>query len=86
MVYGEPPEWSVPVRQELGRILLAADRPAEAEAVFRQDLNRFPENPWSLYGLSRALEAQGDVAGAADSMKSFEQKWRGGRAPVFTVR
>lgn len=34
LAYGEPPEWSVPVRQELGMMLLRADRATEAEQVF----------------------------------------------------
>jgi hypothetical protein len=38
----------VPVRQELGIVLLRAERPAEAEQAFREDLKRFPENGWSL--------------------------------------
>ena len=54
LVYGEPPEWSVPVRQELGRMLIAAGRHAEAERVFQEDLKRFPRNVWSLEGLEQA--------------------------------
>ena len=56
LVYGEPPEWSVPVRQELGRVLVSAGRYAEAEQVFRDDLQRFPGNTWSLEGLQRAAD------------------------------
>jgi hypothetical protein len=58
MVYGEPPEWSVPVRQELGLVLLAAGRPAEAAQAFREDLKRFPKNKWSLEGLEQAQQRQ----------------------------
>ncbi|MBS0165417.1 MAG: hypothetical protein JSR29_05010 [Nitrospira sp.] len=55
LVYGEPPEWTVPVREELGIVLLKAGRPDEAEQVFREDLKRFPQNPWSQQGLAEAL-------------------------------
>lgn len=55
LVYGEPPEWTVPVREELGVVLLKAGRLDEAEQVFRQDLNRFPNNPWAQQGLAEAL-------------------------------
>ncbi|MHC9061259.1 tetratricopeptide repeat protein [Nitrospira sp. CMX1] len=55
LVYGEPPEWTVPVREELGIVLLKAGRPDEAEQVFREDLKRFPKNPWSQQGLAEAL-------------------------------
>lgn len=62
LLYGEPPEWTVPVRQELGEVLLEANRASEAEVVFRADLLVFPENSWSLAGLSNALQAQGKQA------------------------
>lgn len=58
LLYMEPPEWMTPVRHALGAVLLAADRAPEAEAVYRRDLEIWPENAWSLLGLSRALEAQ----------------------------
>lgn len=54
LVYGEPPEWTVPVRQELGALLLKAGRRTEAERVFREDLKRFPENIWSRQALAKA--------------------------------
>ncbi|CUS38684.1 Tetratricopeptide repeat (TPR) protein [Candidatus Nitrospira nitrosa] len=55
LVYGEPPEWTVPVREELGMLLLKAGRAVEAEQVFREDLKRFPKNSWSQQGLTDAL-------------------------------
>jgi tetratricopeptide (TPR) repeat protein len=58
MTYGEPPEWSVPVRQDLGAVLLQIGRYAEAERAFREDLERFPENRWSLAGLERSLRGR----------------------------
>jgi len=57
LVYGEPPEWTVPVRQELGSLLRQAGRPDEAERVFREDLKRFPRNLWSQQGLAEALRS-----------------------------
>jgi tetratricopeptide (TPR) repeat protein len=82
LVYGEPPEWTVPVRQELGAVLLAAGRPADAEQVYRQDLDRFPDNGWSLYGLSASLRAQGKTAEADAAMASYRKAWDGSRAPM----
>ncbi|HMS82638.1 MAG TPA: hypothetical protein PKD12_03185 [Nitrospira sp.] len=58
LVYGEPPEWTVPVREELGVVLLKAGRPAEAEQVFREDLKRFPKNPWAQQGLAESARLQ----------------------------
>ena len=59
LLYGEPPEWTVMTRHELGELLLAAGRPEEAAVVFREDLERFPENAWSTDGLARARKAMG---------------------------
>ena len=77
LYYGEPPDWSVPVRQDLGAVLLAAGRPAEAQRAFEEDLKRFPDNGWSLHGLAEALRAQGRGAEADTMMQRFQQMWRG---------
>lgn len=73
--YDEPPPWQQTARQSLGAALLAADRAAEAEAVYREDLVRYPENGWSLYGLTQALRAQkkSKEAGAAEAR--FRKAW-----------
>ena len=75
LVYGEPPEWTVPVRQELGRVLLDAGSVAEAEQVFGEDLERFPRNGWSLHGLAQALQAQGRAAEADSVEERFRAVW-----------
>jgi tetratricopeptide (TPR) repeat protein len=74
-LYFEPPKWYYPVRQSLGEALLKAGRSAEAEQVYREDLKRFPENGWSLYGLAAALRAQGKSAEAAAVEKRFARAW-----------
>ena len=56
--YSEPPFWVQPVRHNLGAVLLLAERPAEAEAVYREDLRLNPENGWALHGLMQSLRAQ----------------------------
>src|SRR4029453_18138046 len=53
--YTEPPAWWRPTRHVLGAVLLDAGRRADAEAVYREDLRRNPENGWALLGLSRSL-------------------------------
>jgi tetratricopeptide (TPR) repeat protein len=75
LLYGEPPEWSVPTRQELGAALLGAGRFEEAQEVFAADLERFPENGWSLRGLQLALSAQGLHAEADGVGQEFERVW-----------
>ena len=41
--YIEPPDWYYPVRHSLGMALLKADRAGGTEAVYREDLLRFPQ-------------------------------------------
>ena len=64
LVYDEPPGWMQPVRHALGALLMADGRFAEAEAVYRDDLERNAKNGWSLLGLHNALAAQGRGAEA----------------------
>ncbi len=73
--FSEPPVWYFPVRQSLGAALLAGGRAVEAEAVYRDDLKRNPENGWSLYGLARSLRAQGKTAEAAAVEARFQKAW-----------
>jgi predicted negative regulator of RcsB-dependent stress response len=56
--YSEPPAWYPPVRPMLGRLLLANNQAAEAEKVFREDLERNPRHGRALGGLRDALKAQ----------------------------
>lgn len=73
--YDEPPGWMQPVRHALGALLLESGQAAEAEAVYRADLERHPENGWSLLGLSLALEAQGQSAEAASAQARLAKAW-----------
>lgn len=76
MLYFEPPTWYYPIRHSLGVVLLRAGRAAEAEALYRQDLRRFPENGWSLFGLLQALRAQGKWAEATAAERRFREAWK----------
>jgi tetratricopeptide (TPR) repeat protein len=73
--YDEPPGWHMPVRQSLGALLLEAGRPADAEAVYREELRRNPENGWSLFGLTEALLEQGRDDEAAAVNARFREAW-----------
>ena len=73
--YYEPPEWYYPVRESLGMMLLTDGNPAEAEAVFREDLKRTPANPWSLHGLAKSLHAQNRQTEATKVEERFRQAW-----------
>jgi tetratricopeptide (TPR) repeat protein len=75
MPYAEPPPFYVPIRQVLGGVLLDANRATDAEAVFREDLRRHPNNGWSLYGLAKSLEKQGKRAEAHWAREGFRNAW-----------
>ena len=74
--YTEPPFWYYPTRQSLGAALLANDRVDEAQAVFEADLEQYPMNGWSMFGLAEALRRQGDEAGAKQMTARFETVWQ----------
>jgi tetratricopeptide (TPR) repeat protein len=74
--YDEPPGWHAPVRQTLGAVLLDAGRVQEAEAVYRDELRRNPENGWSLKGLVLSLEMQKRPRDAAEAEKQLAEAWQ----------
>ncbi|MDX1393765.1 MAG: hypothetical protein R3195_05220 [Gemmatimonadota bacterium] len=75
LMYDEPEPWHVPVRQTLGAILLAADRPAEAQRVYEEALEDHENSGWSLFGLEQALRAQGRDGEADRAHAEFEKHW-----------
>jgi tetratricopeptide (TPR) repeat protein len=74
--YMEPPFWYYPTRQSLGEALVAAGKHAEAEAVYRKDLEDYPHNGWSMSGLIKALKAQDKTEQAAEMAHMFDIVWR----------
>jgi tetratricopeptide (TPR) repeat protein len=74
--YMEPPEWHYPVREALGGALMRQGRAAEAEAVFRKDLDINPRNARSLYGLLESLKAQNRSVDAVWVEKRFAEAWK----------
>jgi tetratricopeptide (TPR) repeat protein len=73
--YGEPPQWLQPIRHTLGAVYLKSQRYAAAERVYREDLVKWPNNGWSLYGLSRALELQGKKNEANEVKRRYDRTW-----------
>ena len=74
-LYFEPPKWYYPIRHSLGAALVKAGQNAEAEKVYREDLKRFPENGWSLFGLAQAFRAQGKNTEADATEARFRRAW-----------
>jgi len=75
LVYTEPAEFHYPPRHALGAVLVEANRPAEAETVYWEDLKRNRENGWALFGLMQALKAQGKNEEAALVESRFKKAW-----------
>jgi tetratricopeptide (TPR) repeat protein len=73
--YSEPPLWPLSVRHHLGTVLLLAGRPSDAEAVYRADLLRHPDNGWALIGLIQSLRAQHKDDQAAAAEDRFKKAW-----------
>ena len=74
--YDEPPVWFYPIRESLGAALLLAGQHGQAERVFRDDLERHPRNPRSLFGLRESLARQGRDADAALVQQAFDDTWK----------
>ena len=75
--YGEPPDWFYPVRENLGGALLMSGDAAGAEKVFREDLDRNPRNPRSLFGLQQSLLRQKRDYDAGFVKKQLDASWKG---------
>jgi tetratricopeptide (TPR) repeat protein len=72
--YSEPPDWIQPTRHTLGAILYQMGRYKDAEAVYRDDLRKLPNNGWSLFGLHASLKQQGKAESTAVE-KKFQAAW-----------
>ena len=75
LTYDEPPTWYYPVRETLGAAMLTNGDAPGAEQVFRDDLKYNPGNGRSLFGVWKALEAQGKKAEAARAGAEFRRVW-----------
>lgn len=74
--YSEPPAWYPPVRPLLGHLLLEQNRVADAENVFRSDLDKTPRDARALAGLRDALNAQGRAYDAAQVDQQYRAVWK----------
>lgn len=65
MLYNEPRDWVIPVRQYLGNTLIKAKQYAEAEKVYKEDLRVNPNNAWALTGLQNVYMLQNKTTESA---------------------
>jgi len=77
LLYDEPADWYYPVRESLGGLLLQSGDSKAAEQVFREDLERNPRNPRSLYGLAESLTRQNRAYEASWIKQQFDTAWQG---------
>ena len=71
--YSEPEPLPFSARHWLGAALLEVERYADAERVYREELEDHPHNGWSLFGLKAALSGQGQSSPDVDA--DFTQSW-----------
>ncbi len=71
LVYNEPRDWLLPVRQYLGAVQLKLKKYTAAEKSFESDLVINPLNGWSLRGLALALQGMGEVKEASGIVKNY---------------
>jgi len=74
--YNEPAEWYIPTRQQLGVLLLKDGNLVEAEKIYREDLDYYRQNGWSLIGLYESLIGQQKTEEAAKVREEFETAWQ----------
>jgi len=73
--YDEPWGWMMPASHALGALLLDQGKGADAEAVYRADLKRYPMNGWALNGLAESLREQGKDKEASAVDAQFAKAW-----------
>ena len=70
------PNGITPSANRWAQHLYRAGKFAEAETVFREDLQRNPHNPRSLFGIWKCLEAQKKTTEAQSARQQFEASWK----------
>jgi hypothetical protein len=84
--YSEPPSWFPTVRPTLGRVLLADRQLADAEKIFRADLDRSPRDGRALAGLRDTLKAQGRDYEALQLDQQYRAAWKTAAAATSSSR
>ncbi|CAB9530833.1 repeat protein [Seminavis robusta] len=73
--YTEPPAWHMPIAQCEADLLFRMERAQDAARVFQQDLERIPENRFSLWGwyLAAAQQQHDDTKQLDELKRRFDQ-------------
>lgn len=80
--YDEPEDWYIPVRESLGGALILSGEYAEAEKVFRTELEKHARSGRALFGLRESLKAQGKKLGADFAGREFDVAWKNADTPL----
>jgi len=86
LAYNEPADWPLPVRPYLGAALLEAGDARGAAEAFEQDLQTYPRNGWSLFGLAQAQRTLGQVDAANETSRLQAAAWQWADAPLSAAR
>ena len=75
------PTWSLrfgtfPPGKRWERPTLDAGMIKEAEATYRDDLKKYANNGWSLFGLLQCLRQSGRTKEAAEVERRFREAWQ----------
>ena len=76
LTYQEPPDWFFSTRHTLGSVLVKAEKFAEAQKIYEEDLSILPENGWALMGLYNSLKGQDKKEEALQIKKRFDAAWK----------
>ena len=76
LTYTEPPSWHLPVRHNYGAFLVDQQQYKEAERIYKEDLEVYWSNGWSLIGLHNTYLGQGDESKAQEMFIRFEESWQ----------
>lgn len=86
LAYNEPADWPLPIRNYLGAALLEAGLDDDARQAFLQDLQRYPDNGWALFGLAEAERRLGHADAARDARQRLALAWQWADAPLTAAR
>lgn len=84
LIIDDPEPLPFAARHWLGAALLEGRRFADAERVYREDLERHPHNGWSLVGLQQALRGQRRSSSAVD--EALQTAWVRSDTPIHASR
>jgi predicted Zn-dependent protease len=69
------PGFAINAAEQVGELLVAAGKPQEAIAIYRDALADRPRRAKSMLGLARAQSAAGDRAGSAKTYNDLAEMW-----------